>query len=201
MCNEAKCCNSLASSPNGQLIYVFVCIAYVCAASLGRIPESNYDFVENPQPSPLIELVLLGAFVIWFVALSSRCCAPCCCGTSMPDVSSPCPPGPWSWENLKLLDYPMLIAFGGDFFSAIYLNMFFLGNPGGSSSMFQEALRTYRLVSMLWIGLAILGVVAGIKKYKLLKERQSSRMIVPLVGLAVSGPPASGAAAIEFGAY
>ncbi|CAE7550669.1 unnamed protein product, partial [Symbiodinium microadriaticum] len=47
--------------------------------------------------------------------ISSRCCAPCCCQDTMPNVPAPCPVGPLNQAiNPKILDYPFMIGIGGE---------------------------------------------------------------------------------------
>lgn len=133
----------------------------------------------------IINLILLAVFVTWIVILSSRCCAPCCCGPQMPDVPQPCPVGPLSCENLPLLDYPMLIAFGGEFLTGFLVALVYSITDGFLNPRDRDVAGTARLISVAWIALAVVGAATGLRKFRLMRERPPS---VP-VGTPVVGTP------------
>ncbi|CAE7555235.1 CPK2, partial [Symbiodinium sp. CCMP2456] len=91
--------------------------------------------------------------------ISSRCCAPCCCQDTMPNVPAPCPVGPLNQAiNPKILDYPFMIGIGGEVVTTapvVLLPFFFRSfrdNEGGSNNVM-----VLQLTRVLWVGLTALG--------------------------------------------
>eukprot|EP00439_Symbiodinium_sp_Y106_P007411 s6713_g1.t1 len=102
--------------------------------------------------------MLLGVFVIWIIMVSSRCCAPCCCQDTMPNVPSPCPLGPLNMAmNPKILDYPFMIGIGGEVVTTA---------PTGDNMM------VLQLTRFLWVGLTTLGAFCAFRRFVMMRQRQ-----------------------------
>ncbi|CAK9009822.1 unnamed protein product [Durusdinium trenchii] len=200
MC-EGKCCNELGSSSYMQLFYIVACAIYavvLLAFFIMGLVEADLNL-----NTALVEYLLnVGAVVVFVLITTSRCCAPCCCPEQMPDVPRPCPCGPCSSTNLVLLDYPFLIAIGGQFTveflvsSLIHWTMDFEYEDG------VEILHMARLINVIWMVLATVGICAGLRRYQLM-QAQIVAPITPahgvhadlpmgtVVGLPVVGNPVS----------
>ena len=132
-------------------------------------------------------IIGLGIFILWITMISSRCCSPCCCKELMPDVPSPCPPGPMTRENLVVLDYPFIIGIGGDLVTTFGVSIITMENP--------ESLKVARGVTLLWALVMAIGAATGFLKYQLLCQQKSMRQARPpgtmIVGTPMANPDAA----------
>jgi len=180
MCDQcAVFCNDLGSSRKLQLGYVGIAALDLLLGILG-IMENFIDHVSLARILGMLSLiVVLLAFISFWIMVSSRCCAPCICDDKTPDVPQPCPIGPCALNNQKLLDYPLLILFAGSGEIGILLIV---------AIHFIDAanLSIVRLWRLLWLGLAVLGIFTGIMKWKLMRQSGGSKAdattITPVVG-------------------
>ncbi|CAJ1395038.1 unnamed protein product [Effrenium voratum] len=204
MCTP-PCCDSIGSSPNLQMGYVLTCAWFAlifavefCVSLVTQESERSIPYGDELDVLRIITaMTTLCVVAVWFFALASRCCAPCCCGMHMEKVPEPCPCGECSLKNPRLLDYPFLFAFGGHVVSSVLLDgpvrMVFPWQP------LEEVPRVsiHRLLLILtpiWILLALLGVCLGWRKYQLLISGAVLRSAPPamVVGQPVSAPVPSG---------
>ena len=195
MCQGA-CCNDFASNPEMQLVYVVGAVVYSLATLLVVIlafVDSNILIVEWT-----FSIIGLGIFILWITMISSRCCAPCCCKELMPDVPSPCPPGPMAKNNLVVLDYPFMIGVSGDLVTSFGISLISGARDsvrGVRDSGSLEVLRIIRVVTLLWGILMAIGAATGFLKYRLLCEQKAMRQVVPpgtmIVGTPMANPDAT----------
>eukprot|EP00435_Cladocopium_sp_Y103_P045623 s168_g13.t1 len=204
MCN-ASCCNDFASSPKMQLFYVAApavyAITFITAFVVAMAhSEEERDPIDFEALQAATFLVLVGVFVTWIMILVSRCCLPCCYREmASSTVPPPCPCGPCSCQNLVLLDYPLMIAFGGEVFSFAIDLLFafiFVGTvftEGHRDSRGKVAAirvtRILRLLRLVWVALAIIAVGTGLRKFQLLHQQARSMAVPAQVPGAVVGTP------------
>ncbi|CAE7714503.1 unnamed protein product [Symbiodinium sp. CCMP2592] len=168
----ANCCDDLGSSANMQLIYVMAAIVYILTSVAAAVVQVFAGGLEGTGVRPLVSLMLLGVFVLWIIMISSRCCAPCCCQDTMPNVPSPCPVGPLNMAmNSKILDYPFMIGIGGEVVTtapAVLLPVFFRSfrdDRGGNMMVLQ-------LTRFLWVGLTTLGAFCAFRRFVMMRQQQ-----------------------------
>ena len=183
MCNGA-CCNDFATNPEMQLVYVAGAVVYA-VATIGvafiSMMEDNVQVLEW-----IFGLMGLGVFILWIMMLTSRCCSPCCCKEEMPDVPAPCPPGPMTCQNPKVLDYPIMIGVGGDLVTSFLVDFIVISTASSFEDL--EMLKYTRLVSLVWAIPMGIGACTGYAKYKMLKEQRSMR---PPATMTVGTPTAT----------
>ena len=179
----AICCNECASSPQVQLYYIVVAIAYALAAfarAILALVNVNEVVVQW-----IIGIIGLVALASWILMLSSRCCAPCCCKEQMPDVPQPCPPGPCACDNANILDYPFHIAMIGDLVSEIVLG--FISTRTRELGMLPpEEYWMLRRVAILWAILLCVFACTGFRKFQMLNARRKAPVQMP--GAVVGAP-------------
>ena len=95
---------------------------------------------------------------------------------------------------MAVLDIPLIIAFAGDSiagtiidFSATFI---FLSDPNGDH---YSSMRLLRLIKILWIIMAIVGICAGIRKYQLMNQQIAAAPPSTPGGITVVGAPVSSA--------
>eukprot|EP00438_Fugacium_kawagutii_P009984 Skav234403 [mRNA] locus=scaffold873:298205:298690:- [translate_table: standard] len=140
----------------------------------------------------VVGVIGLSVFATWITMLSSRCCAPCCCGPQMPDVDPPCPPGECSCSNLHLLDYPFYIAVSGDIAGTFVISLI--------EAATLQSMPGLRAVVFVWAILVAVGAVTGFRKFRLLSEKSAMRSAqsvaggtsTPTPGVTVVGTPVVG---------
>lgn len=122
----------------------------------------------------LTGVIGLAVFATWITMLSSRCCAPCCCGPQMPDVDPPCPPGECSYSNLHLLDYPFYLAVSGDVAGAMVTSLI--------EAVTEQYMPGLRIMVFVWAILVSVGAVTGFHKFRILSEKYTLRSAETVVG-------------------
>jgi len=137
-------------------LFALMMIAFVIISFL--VDDANIEFIEH-----LMALIAFGNF--WGL-IPSRCCAPCCCGGDMKNVPHPCPVGDCSTQNPKCVDYPMFVLYSAaGWVTFVEVWMMFIMAAGDVG-----ALRLLRLIRLVWFILALVSVVFGYMKWKMLKQ-------------------------------
>jgi len=132
-----------------------------------------FTMFQDPTLWTIYFSLLFVAVIGFWVMISSRCLAPCCC--EMPDTPKPCPPGKCSCSNLVLLDYPMLVApavtLGFEplvvFINRLYWE-YYTSDPY-SEPLIEISREATVVITGVGLVLALLAPVAGIRKYCLLR--------------------------------
>jgi len=153
-------CNRLGSSRKVQAQYVMVVCIYLLFAIVHTITEFVTDLNMNLQV--LDHLIVLITAISFWVLVSSRCLAPCCCPTKTADVPDPCPPSPG-----KLLDYPLIILFAGQGWVGICEALLMLL----ASSADEVNMRMWRLLKLGLILVGLVGLCTGLIKWKLMGKQ------------------------------
>ena len=112
----------------------------------------------------VIFFIVLGAILLWMLMVISRCCAPCCCIQSMPDVPHPCPLH--YGRSPKSLDYPFMIALGGELFLFVLSVFSFLFVRLGDTDALRGFLWLLLLPRIFLLILSIVGTACAVKKYQ-----------------------------------
>ncbi|CAJ1344862.1 unnamed protein product [Effrenium voratum] len=110
MCCEGIC-NFIGSNRGLQILLALssVLLGLLCGLNLISIVLLNHDTTGEPNfefyKGTTFAAYYTGipAVLLWWVALISRCCAPCCC--TMKDVQCPCP-----CTRFHLLDVPFYVG-------------------------------------------------------------------------------------------
>lgn len=203
MCSP-QCCDSIGSNLAIQVSYILACAWFALYFLVWFSIELTFrlDDEWSPQGSgdSTFEVLRIGAgitslctFAVWVLAIASRCCAPCCCGLYMEKVPEPCPCGECSLQNPRLLDYPLFIGFGGHVVCNLLLDgpvlRFFPWKPLEEQRRLPW-LRLVRLLNVIWILFALVGICLGIRKLQLMRRGVVQRSLPPamVVGQPISAP-------------
>lgn len=175
MC-EGNCCNNIGSSPAMQIWYIAACAIY----GFGTLIAVCL-LLADVNGEAFLELISLGAFVTLILMLASRCWTPCCCPNDMPDVPHPCPLGECTLSNPKCLDYPLLIAFMGDAALNVLLEVMWQVMAWSEDSddwhEIAHTLKYVRLLNLILVGFAFLGVFTGLRRWAFRYQRTPSLWI------------------------
>merc|ERR1712241_1016017 len=138
----------------GICIYVVFAILRICTDFF--LDDVNFEVLDH--------VILLLTAVSFWVIVSSRCFAPCCCVNKTPDVPEPCPIGRCAPNNPKVLDYPLVVLFAGQGWVGIFeaMLMYLLATDKDLD------LDLVRLLRLVWLLVALVGLCTGIMKWKLM---------------------------------